>query len=335
MAKTILAMTTTHGPQLHTTAEQWALRLPADRTNKHPYRNGVYSFDELVELRKGENLAERSTMSAMEQAYARCEEAMTKMADKWEATGADVAVIFGNDQREIYGDELSPPFMVYCGEKIPHYPASDEAKAKMPPGIAEADGGHAPPERRQYDGIPDLGELIVRTLTEADFDVTISRQWPAAAKNGASHAFGHIYRQVMRDSVVPNVPLYQNTFFPPNQPSARRAYEFGKVVKKAVDSWQSDKTIAAFGSGGMTHFTIDEEFDRAFIDALKARDKDWLTSIPLKTLQSGTSELKSWISLMGYLENEDVKFTEVDYIPCYRSPAGTGTAQGFCWWNVG
>jgi hypothetical protein len=334
MAKTILAMTTTHGPQLHTTAEQWALRLPADHKNMHPYRDGVYSFEQLKELRKGENLAERSTMAAMTQAVSRCEEAMTKMADKWDATGADVAIIFGNDQREIYGDELSPPFMVYCGDRIPHYPASDAVKANMPPGIAEADHGHAPPELREYDGIPDLGEHIVKTLTEADFDVTISRQWPSGSKNGASHAFGHIYRQVMRDKVVPNVPVYQNTFFPPNQPSAKRAYEFGKTVKKAVDSWQSDKTVAAFGSGGMTHFTIDEDFDRAFIDALKNRDVKWLTSIPLKTLQSGTSELKSWISLMGYLENEDIAFTEVDYIPCYRSEAGTGTAQGFCWWDV-
>lgn len=334
MAKTILAMTTTHGPQLHTTAEQWALRLPADYKNKHPYRDGVYSFDELVELRKDENLAERSSMDAMKQARARCEEAMTRMADKWEAAKPDIAVIFGNDQHEIYGDDLNPPFMVFYGGKIPHFPASDEVKAKMPPGIAEAEEGHASPEYCEYDGVPDLGEHIIRTLIEADFDVTASKSWPAGAKNGASHAFGHIYRRVMRDNVVPNVPIYQNTFFPPNQPSARRAYEFGKKVKQAVDSWQSDKKVAAFGSGGMTHFTIDEDFDRAFLDALKNRDKDWLTSIPLRTLQSGTSELKSWISLMGYLENEDVSFSEVDYIPCYRSAAGTGTAQGFCWWDV-
>ncbi len=138
----------------------------------------------------------------------------------------------------------------------------------------------------------------------------------------------------MRDNVVPNVPIYQNTFFPPNQPSAKRAYEFGKTVKKAVDSWQSDKKVAVFGSGGMTHFTIDEDFDRTFIDALKRRDKQWLTSIPLKTLQSGTSELKSWISMMGYLENEEIEMNEIDYVPCYRSPAGTGTAQGFFTWDV-
>jgi hypothetical protein len=334
MAKTILAMTTTHGPQLHTTAEQWALRLPADRTNKHPYRDGVYSFDELRDLRRGENLAELSTMEAMTRAHGRCEAAMTRLADKWEEKAADMAIIFGNDQREVFGDEINPSFMVYCGRKIPHYPASAEVKAKMPPGIAEADGGHAAPDYREYDGVPELGEHIVRTLSENDFDVAISRAWPSGSKNGASHAFGHLYRQVMRDKVVPNIPLFQNTFFPPNQPSARRAYEYGRQVKKAVDSWESDQKIAVFGSGGMTHFTIDEDFDRAFLAALKNRDKDWLCSIPLKTLQAGTSELKSWISLMGYLENENVEFNEIDYVPCYRSEAGTGTAQGFCWWEI-
>jgi len=54
--------------------------------------------------------------------------------------------------------------------------------------------------------------------------VAASKVWPQRAKNGASHAFGHIYRQVMRDKVVPNVPIYQNTFFPPNQPKASRSY---------------------------------------------------------------------------------------------------------------
>ena len=44
MAKIVLAMATTHGPQLHTTVEQWQLRVKADKGRKHPFRNGVYSF---------------------------------------------------------------------------------------------------------------------------------------------------------------------------------------------------------------------------------------------------------------------------------------------------
>ena len=123
--------------------------------------------------------------------------------------------------------------------------------------------------------MPDLGVHIIKTLTEHDFDVAASKVWPEHARNGASHAFGHIYRQVMRDNVVPNVPIYQNTFFPPNQPSARRSYQFGQIVKKAIDSWESDKRVAVFASGGMSHFVIDEEFDRKFVAALKAARQEF------------------------------------------------------------
>ena len=169
---------------------------------------------------------------------------------------------------------------------------------------------------------------------ENNFDIAVSKVWPKNARNGASHAFGHVYRQVMRDKVVPNVPIYQNTFFPPNQPSAARSYEFGRMVKKAIDSWQSDKKVAVFGSGGMSHFVIDEEFDRKFVAALKHKDGEYLRSIPLEYLQSGTSELKSWISLAGVLEDIDADMHEIDYVPCYRSPAGTGTANGCYWWDI-
>jgi len=138
----------------------------------------------------------------------------------------------------------------------------------------------------------------------------------------------------LRGRSTPNVPVYQNTFFPPNQSTAKRSYRFGQVIKEAIESWPSEKRVAVFASGGMSHFVIDEEFDRKFVGALKSRDKDYLTSIPLKDLQSGTSELKSWISLAGLLEGASAEVHEIDYVPCYRSPAGTGTANGFYWWDM-
>ncbi len=335
MAKIVLAMATTHGPQLHTSVEQWQLRVKADKSRQHPFRDGVYSFDDLVRLRHNEGLEAKSSMAAQRSYHARCHAAMGQLADKWDEVGADVAVILGNDQDEIYKtDELNPAFMVFYGDTIPAYPVPEQEKKNLGPGIAEAQHGHAPETYREYRGVPDLGQHIIKTLAANDFDVAASKVWPERARNGASHAFGHIYRQVMRDEVVPNVPIYQNTFFPPNQPSAKRSYRFGQIVKQAVDSWNSDQRVAVFASGGMSHFVIDEEFDRAFVGALQRRDKDFLTSIPLKELQSGTSELKSWISLAGVLEDTNAEMHELDYVPCYRSPAGTGTANGFYWWDI-
>lgn len=334
MAEIVLAMATTHGPQLHTTVEQWQLRVKADRERKHPFRGGLYSFDELVDMRRSEDLDARSSMEAQRGYHARCQAAMAKLADKWQEIGADVAVVLGNDQDEIFAtDELNPAFMIFYGDKIPNYPQSEAARASLPPGVAEAEHGHATDAYTEYPGVPELGAHIVKTMMENEIDVAASKVWPRNARNGASHAFGHIYRQVMRDKVVPNVPIYQNTFYPPNQPSAKRAYRFGKVVRQAIDTWPSDKKVAVFASGGMSHFVIDEEFDRKFVTALGNRDVDFLTSIPLEELQSGTSELKSWISLAGVLGADEAEMHEIDYVPCYRSNAGTGTANGFYWWT--
>src|SRR4029078_9192619 len=223
-----------------------------------------------VEMRKPEGLDKKSSMDAQHGYHARCDAAMAKLADKWDEVKPDVAVILGNDQDEVYEtDQLNPAFMVFYGDVIPNYPQSEEDRASLPPGIAEAEHGHATDVYTEYQGLPDLGQHIIKTLVENEFDVTASKVWPKHARNGASHAFGHIYRQVMRDQVVPNVPVYQNTFFPPNQPTDKRSYRFGQIVRQAIDSWQSDKKVAIFASGGMSHFVIDEQFDRSFVNGLK------------------------------------------------------------------
>ncbi|CAN0423136.1 unnamed protein product, partial [Phaeothamnion confervicola] len=282
-----------------------------------------------------EGLEKKSSFEAQKGYHARCHAAMDKLADKWDAIKPDIAVIFGNDQNEIYETEtLNPALMVFYGDRIPHHPQDKADLAKMPPGVAEAEMGHAVPAYTEYPGVPDLGRHIIATMMDNEIDVTGCKNWPGKTRNGASHAFGHIYRQVMRDKVVPNVPVFQNTFFPPNQPTARRAYRYGEVVRQAIESWPSDQRVAVFASGGMSHFVIDEDFDRKFVAALRKKDKEYLTSIPLAELQSGTSELKSWISLAGLLEPMTARMHELDYVPCYRSPAGTGTANGFYWWDI-
>src|SRR5262249_48917938 len=181
-------------------------------------------------------------------------------------------IILGNDQNEMFEtEELNPAFTVFCGARIPNYPQSDERRKQLPPGVAEGEHGHATEAYTEYDGEPDLALHIIETLAAHDFDVAVSRTWPKNARNGAAPAFGTINRKLLLDKIAPSVPIMQNTFFPPNQPSARRAYQFGRAVKRAIDSWQSDKTVAVFGSGGMSHFVIDEEFDRAFVDALRRK----------------------------------------------------------------
>ena len=337
MAEIVLGMWTTHGPTLSTTPEEWLLRLPSDHGNKaHWYQTGRYDFDTLVEMRSGEGLAEKSSLAERTKRHGACRVAIDRMAEAYAAAKPDVAVIFGNDQQELFNESLMPAFMVFNGDTVWNEPASAAQAAMHPPGIHAAEWGHKPPVYTEYPGHPELANFLIGDLVANNFDITRANQLPRLADHwhsGIGHAFGFIYRQIMRDSVVPHVPFITNTFFPPNQPTALRCFEMGRTVGRALKAWKSDARVAIFGSGGMSHFVIDEAFDQQIFAALAARDAEALCTIGEDWLQSGSSELKNWIAAAGALFETDLSGDVVDYQPCYRSEAGTGTANGFVYWN--
>jgi len=337
MAEIVLGMWTSHGPTLSTTPEQWLMRVKADKNRpSHPFRLENYSFEQLKELRKLEDLGAQASLEERTARHARCQSAITKMADLWDEIKPDVAVIMGNDQKEIFNEDVIPAFTVFAGETLHNEPASADQIPLMAPGIHEAEDGHNPPQYTEYPGQPELGKLIIETATSEGFDVTQMMKLPKHEKHwssGVGHAFGYVYRQVMRDNVVPNVPIISNTFFPPNQPTAKRCFEFGQMVGRAIKAWDSDLKVAVFGSGGMSHFVIDEDLDQLFMEALANRDAKTLTSLDEKYFQTGTSELKNWIAAAGILFDTALEGGVIDYVPCYRSEAGTGTANGFVSWK--
>jgi OH-DDVA oxygenase/3-O-methylgallate 3,4-dioxygenase len=104
-------------------------------------------------------------------------------------------------------------------------------------------------------------------------------------------------------------------------------------VYRVLAEWKKDVRVAVFGSGGMSHFVINEEFDDALIKAIQSRDAAHLKAIPPGYMKDGTSELLNWISASGCLFQTSLAGKLIDYVPCYRSEAGTGTAQGFVVWR--
>ncbi|MCC2097694.1 MAG: extradiol ring-cleavage dioxygenase, partial [Hyphomicrobiales bacterium] len=86
-------------------------------------------------------------------------------------------------------------------------------------------------------------------------------------------------------------------------------------------------------SGGLTHFVIDEAFDRKALDLMARVDRTGLAQLPEDHLQSGNSEIKNWMPVAVACGAADLKMDLVDYVPCYRSLAGTGTANAFAIWQ--
>jgi aromatic ring-opening dioxygenase catalytic subunit (LigB family) len=123
-----------------------------------------------------------------------------------------------------------------------------------------------------------------------------------------------------------------NTFFPPNQPTPRRCYALGQALRRAIESWESDETVAVIASGGLSHTIIDEEIDHATIDGVLEKDASALSSLPMDRLNLGTSEIRNWVIVAAAMEPEHVTFIG-DYIPAYRTPAGTGCGMAFAYWQ--
>jgi hypothetical protein len=333
VAQIVLGMATSHGPMLSTPPEQWGQRVVADKANKaHAYQGRTCTFDELVALRAGEGIAQQLSLETWREKHAACRRALATMAQVFDRVRPDVAVIFGNDQMEIFTEENIPAFAVYHGETIENQEYGEEHVAKLPPGIAISLPGHIPPQGATYSGQPALGAHIIRALGAEGFDVAALMRLPPTHPT-IPHAFGFVYRQLMSDRVIPSVPLFTNTFYPPNQPTAQRCRRFGQAVLRAVQSWPGNQRVALIASGGLSHFVIDEKLDGQVLDALRSRRADVLDAIDESFYQSGSSEIKNWIPLAGAMSELGWPATIVDYVPCYRSEAGTGNAMGFAYWE--
>ena len=170
---------------------------------------------------------------------------------------------------------------------------------------------------------------MIQHLMGADFDIAHSRR--LSKEHGEGHAFGFVHRRLMEQKIVPIVPVALNTYFPPNQPRPQRCWRLGQEIAKAVARFPSDARVGILASGGLSHFTVDEELDRAFLEACKRNDGAWLSAVPVEKLNSGNSEMRNWITTAGAAESLSV--TWQDYVPCYRSLAGTGCGMGFQVWQ--
>src|SRR5690606_18834700 len=127
--------------------------------------------------------------------------------------------------------------------------------------------------------------------------------------------------------------IFQNTCYPPNQPTARRCFAFGQEIRRAIESWDQDLRVAVVASGGLSHFTVDEEMDNMVLSGLEKNDPETLQSIPRNRLHSAASEALNWVTLGGVMSETGLTFEKLDYVPVYRTPAATGGGWAFVRWT--
>ena len=205
----------------------------------------------------------------------------------------------------------------------------------MKPGLIYSARATHPNEDQVYPCDAGLASKIIEQAIEEEFDVSASKSPPPGPNGpkGIGHAVGFVYRRILNDQPIPLVPILINTFFPPNQVKPKRCYEFGQMIGRAINDWDSDKKVAVCASGGVSHFVIDEDFDHRILGAMQKGDVETMINEPNNMFRSGTSETKNWIVTAGILSQTEFAMELLDYVPCYRSDAGTGNAMAFATWT--
>jgi hypothetical protein len=340
MADIVLGVGCSHSPLLATPPEQWDLRAADDRRNPaHHFRGKVFTYDALERLRAPESLAEYNRVEIRRERHARNQRSLAILSERIRAARLDVLIVIGDDQHEVLLDDNLPAFLVFTGAEVPFRPTSPERLAAMSEGIRIANWARVPERDMMLPGAAELGRHVVECAIAEGFDIAVSdRLLPRpGAETGLGHAFGFYYHRLLDDlrdmPGLRTLPVFINTFYPPNQPRVSRVYDLGRAIGRAISAWPVQARVGIAASGGFSHFVIDEALDRRLLEAFAGRDAAAILATPESAFQSGTSEIKNWIAALGALEQAGLEFELVDYVPCYRSPAGTGNAMAFAVWQ--
>jgi Catalytic LigB subunit of aromatic ring-opening dioxygenase len=330
MADIVLAIGTSHSPLLNSPAEDYPKHAAIDASGRKLIdRDGrPCTYGELL-AKADPSIKQQIEPQVLAQRSARCTENIARLSKELADAKLDALIIIGDDQHEQFFEDNMPAILIYWGEKIENNPLHMDEDAPQFWRKARSQY-HEAAQSRDYPVDARLGLHLIERLIDQGFDISQSRR--LAREHGEGHAFGFVHRRMMSDGhIVPIVPVALNTYFPPNQPRPRRCYELGKAIRAAVRSASGSGRVGILASGGLSHFTVDEELDRNVLDGCKRNDGEALSSIPVEKLNSGSSEIRNWITVAGAASH--LKSDWQEYIPCYRSAAGTGCGMGFALWK--
>ncbi|MEI9852005.1 MAG: hypothetical protein WDN24_15490 [Sphingomonas sp.] len=153
--------------------------------------------------------------------------------------------------------------------------------------------------RDSVPGAPDFARGL-RAFAEAG-GVTIAIADPVQPDHGMMIPLGI----VDPGRRVPAVPLYVNTVFYP-EPAPADCRRLGELVGAYVERLPGDARVVLLGGGGLSHWvgtpqegTINQPWDRAFLDDMLAGDLDALAALRnpdiLAVAGNGALEVNAWI----------------------------------------
>jgi protocatechuate 4,5-dioxygenase beta chain/2,3-dihydroxyphenylpropionate 1,2-dioxygenase len=181
--------------------------------------------------------------------------------------------------------------------------------------------------QHQYPGHAELGRHLYEFALESEFD-------PALVEGGLDfdENFCVPFKHLDPESKYPLVPVIVNGVNPP-WPTPKRCYDFGRMVRRAVEAQSVAQRVVVVGTGGLSHWVglpesgnINSEFDRDFIARLEAGEPERLTDYSREEIDkagNGAHEIRTWLVAAGAA---GVGFDVLVYEPVPEWLTGTSVA---------
>lgn len=233
-------------------------------------------------------------------------------ARQWMKDNApDVVIIVYNDHASAFSLDLIPTFLIGVADEY------------LP-----ADEGYGPRKVPAVQGDPKLAWHLAESLILDEFDMTV------ANKMVVDHGLT-VPLSIMCDQPelwpCKVIPLCVNVIqYPP--PTGQRCYKLGKAIRRALDAYDEDLSVAIFGTGGMSHQLqgeragiINREFDNDFLDRLSA-DPESVAQISHAEyiMESGSEgiEMVMWMIMRGALNDKVKEVYRHYHVPASNTAAG-------------
>lgn len=129
------------------------------------------------------------------------------------------------------------------------------------------------------------------------------------------------------------VPMLVNSIEPP-MPSLARCLEWGKLLRRAIDSYPGKLRVGVLATGGLSHSVgektmgaIHEDFDKETIKRFSSNEKSLIEFLEkeLPSRGNGSEEVRNWLVAHGAAGGRG--FELVDYLPVPAVIVGCGFAS--------
>jgi aromatic ring-opening dioxygenase catalytic subunit (LigB family) len=199
-------------------------------------------------------------------------------------------------------------------------------------GVGEASDGPPEPWMKDFPhctlaGHPGLARHIADHAMRAGFEPAVSHRLKL------DHGSCIPLWRMELERLPKIVPLLVNSIEPP-MPSLARCYEWGALLRKAIETYREPLRVAILGTGGLSHSigektmgAIYEEFDQETIRLFGSSEKSLLKFLESKlpTHGNGSEEVRNWLVAHGAAAGRG--FELIDYLPVPTVIVGCGFAS--------